>query len=229
MEGIAHAPNVTMRCKGLMIVAYAILMSCVAAVPSWADGIRDVWQTVPDSIVPAIDRVRRLEMLDLVDYKVRAEVRNRLGSNSVMDTLTANYLHVTISESSEMAMALLPCESGDTVLCVVSTYRGPEPDSKIAFYTPCWKSLDAAGHLPFHSLPESWQQLTARPDTISQERYDELMSLVRVPLVGAVLSPDGLHVDLSLSVPMLGVDDRQAMAAITVSRRMTWDGQRFVW
>ena len=81
MEGIAHAPNVTMRCKGLMIAAYAILMSCAAAVPSWADGIRDVWQTVPDSIVPAIDKVRRLEMLDLVDYNVRAEVRNRLGGS----------------------------------------------------------------------------------------------------------------------------------------------------
>ena len=83
--------------------------------------------------------------------------------------------------------------------------------------------------MPFRSLSESWQQLTARPDTISPERYGELMSLVRVPLVGAVLAADGQHVDLSLSVPMLGIDDRPAVAAIAVTRRMTWNGQRFVW
>ena len=212
-----------------MISAFLLLMSCTAVLPTWADGICDVWQTVPDSIVPAIDRVRRLEMLDLVDYKVKAEVKNRLGSNSVIDTLTASYLHVTISASSEMAMTLLSCESGDTVVCVVRTYKGPEPDSAIAFYTSQWKPLAPACYMPFRSLSESWQQLTARPDTISPERYGELMSLVRVPLVGAVLAADGQHVDLSLSVPMLGIDDRPAVAAIAVTRRMTWNGQRFVW
>ena len=223
------ARTVILRWKGRMISAFLLLMSCTAVLPTWADGICDVWQTVPDSIVPAIDRVRRLEMLDLVDYKVKAEVKNRLGSNSVMDTLTASYLHVTISASSEMAMTLLSCESGDTVVCVVRTYKGPEPDSEIAFYTSQWKPLAPACYMPFRSLLESWQQLTARPDTISPERYGELMSLVRVPLVGAVLAADGQHVDLSLSVPMLGIDDRPAVAAIAVTRRMTWNGQRFVW
>ena len=87
-----------------MASAFILLMTCMADLPLWAYGIRDVWQTVPDSIVPAIDRVRRLEMLDLVDYKVKAEVKNMLGSNSVMDTLTADYLHITISASSEMAI-----------------------------------------------------------------------------------------------------------------------------
>ncbi len=229
MGRISPAPTVAWRGKGWMISAFILLMACTAVLPSGADGIRDVWKTVPDSVVPAIDRVRRLEMLDLVDYKVKAEVKNRLGSNSVMDTLTASYLHVAISASSEMAMTLLTCESGDTVVCVVRTYRGPEPDSEIAFYSSRWKQLDASSFLPFRSLSESWQQLTARPDTISPERYGELMSLVRVPLVGAVLSADGKHVDLSLSVPMLGVDDRPAVASIAVSRRLTWNGQRFVW
>ena len=223
------ARTVILRWKGRMISACRRLMSCTAVLPTWADGICDVWQPVPDSIVPAIDRVRRLEMLDLVDYKVKAEVKNRLGSNSVMDTLTASYLHVTISASSEMAMTLLSCESGDTVVCVVRTYKGPEPDSEIAFYTSQWKPLAPACYMPFRSLSESWQQLTARPDTISPERYGELMSLVPVPLVGAVLAADGQHVDLSLSVPMLGIDDRPAVAAIAVTRRMTWNGQRFVW
>ncbi|MGM9708703.1 MAG: DUF3256 family protein [Prevotella sp.] len=229
MGRISLARTMAWRGKGWINPAFTLLMACTAVLPSWADGIRDVWKTVPDSVVPAIDRVRRLEMLDLVDYKVKAEVKNRLGSNSVMDTLTASYLHVTISASSEMAMTLLPCESGDTVVCVVKTYKGPEPDSKIAFYTSQWKQLDASCFLPFRSLSESWQQLTARPDTISPERYGELMSLVRVPLVGAILSADGQHVALSLSVPMLGVDDRPAVASIAVSRRLTWNGQRFVW
>ena len=226
---LSFARTLAWRWRGQMASAFILLMTCMADLPLWADGIRDVWQTVPDSIVPAIDRVRRLEMLDLVDYKVKAEVKNMLGSNSVMDTLTADYLHITISASSEMAISLLPCGDGDSVICVLRTYMGPEPDSEITFYTPCWQPLDAAAYLPFHSLSESWQQLVVRPDTISPERYGELMTLVRVPLVGAVMSCDGRHIDLSLSVPMQGIDDRPAMAAIASCRRLTWNGQRFVW
>lgn len=46
--------------------------------------IRSVWKSMPDSEVVAIDKVRRLEMLDLVDYKVKAEVNNRLDRKSVV-------------------------------------------------------------------------------------------------------------------------------------------------
>ena len=46
--------------RGQMTSAFILLMACMADLPLWAYGIRDVWQTVPDSIVPAIDRVRRL-------------------------------------------------------------------------------------------------------------------------------------------------------------------------
>ena len=56
-------------------------------IESAARDMRSVWKSVPDTVVPGIDRVRRLEMLDLVDYRVKAEVNNRLGTTSVMDTV----------------------------------------------------------------------------------------------------------------------------------------------
>ena len=83
------------------------LMLIALSATAQAREIRSVWKSMPDSVVVAIDKVRRLEMLDLVDYKVKAEVNNRLGSHSVMDTITSNYLHIMVSKASELSMRLL--------------------------------------------------------------------------------------------------------------------------
>ena len=205
------------------------LILVALSITTQAREIRSVWKSMPDSLVLAIDKVRRLEMLDLVDYKVKAEVDNRLGSHSVMDTITSNYLHIMLSKASELSMRLLPTAEGDTLVCMVYTYKAPKPESKISFYSLDWQQLDASKYLPFASIADVADSLYIKPDSISQERYAELRNDVVVALVSAQQSIDNDDIYLSLSLPMAAKDNKASMTAIADKRKLVWTGKKYVY
>lgn len=205
------------------------LMLIALSATAQAREIRSVWKSMPDSVVLAIDKVRRLEMLDLVDYKVKAEVNNRLGSHSVMDTITSNYLHIMVSKASELSMRLLPTADGDTLVCMVYTYKAPKPESKISFYSLDWHPLDASKYLPFASIADAADSLYTKPDSISQERYAELRDNVVVALVSAQQSIENDDICLSLSLPMAAKDNKASMTAIADKRKLVWTGKKYVY
>lgn len=205
------------------------LILVALSITTQAREIRSVWKSMPDSLVFAIDKVRRLEMLDLVDYKVMAEVDNRLGSHSVMDTITSNYLHIMVSKASELSMRLLPTAEGDTLVCMVYTYKAPKPESKISFYSLDWQQLDASKYLPFASIADVADSLYIKPDSISQERYAELRNDVVVALVSAQQSIENDDICLSLSLPMAAKDNKASMTAIADKRKLVWTGKKYVY
>ena len=214
-----------------MLFRRNILALILVALPitTQAREIRSVWKSMPDSLVFAIDKVRRLEMLDLVDYKVKAEVDNRLGSHSVMDTITSNYLHIMVSKASELSMRLLPTAEGDTLVCMVYTYKAPKPESKISFYSLDWQQLDASKYLPFASIADVADSLYIKPDSISQERYAELRNDVVVALVSVQQSIENDDIYLSLSLPMAAKDNKASMTAIADKRKLVWTGKKYVY
>lgn len=205
------------------------LILVALSITTQAREIRSVWKSMPDSLVLAIDKVRRLEMLDLVDYKVKAEVDNRLGSHSVMDTITSNYLHIMVSKACELSMRLLPTADGDTLVCMVYTYKAPKPESKLSFYSLDWQQLDASKYLPFASIADVADSLYIKPDSISQERYAELRNDVVVALVSAQQSIENDDIYLSLSLPMAAKDNKASMTAIADKRKLVWTGKKYVY
>ena len=205
------------------------LILVALSITTQAREIRSVWKSMPDSLVLAIDKVRRLEMLDLVDYKVKVEVDNRLGSHSVMDTITSNYLHIMVSKASELSMRLLPTAEGDTLVCMVYTYKAPKPESKISFYSLDWQQLDASKYLPFASIADVADSLYIKPDSISQERYAELRNDVVVALVSVQQSIENDDIYLSLSLPMAAKDNKASMTAIADKRKLVWTGKKYVY
>lgn len=205
------------------------LILVALSITTQAREIRSVWKSMPDSLVFAIDKVRRLEMLDLVDYKVKAEVDNRLGSHSVMDTITSNYLHIMVSKASELSMRLLHTADGDTLVCMVYTYKAPKPESKLSFYSLDWQQLDASKYLPFASIADVADSLYIKPDSISQERYAELRNDVVVALVSAQQSIENDDIYLSLSLPMAAKDNKASMTAIADKRKLVWTGKKYVY
>lgn len=207
----------------IIFVAVSMVADAVAR------DIRDVWKTVPDSLVKAVDRVRLLEMLDLVNYNVKAEVNNRLGSTSVMDTITSDYLHITVSKSSEQAIRLLPTAEGDTVVCMLATFKAPMAETAISFYSLDWKRLDNSCYLPFGSLCDVADSLICRPDTMSAELYSQLCSQIIFPLVSASSSVESSDMELTLSLPMLPVEERSKIEALLVGRKLVWNGRQYEW
>ena len=82
--------------KAKRLIMMLVMLSCMA---SQAKNIREIWLSMPDSLISYLDKNKRIEMVDYIDMKVRADVKNSLEGSSVMDTLTHDFLQVTLNEA----------------------------------------------------------------------------------------------------------------------------------
>lgn len=126
--------------------------------------MRSVFTSMPDSLLPYLTENNRLDMVDFIDSKMKAEVTNQLGGKSLLLKLTDNYLSLALTEASTLDMRLfdvaplaadgqpLPSADGQLssaggqlqqVLCVVRTYGSDIRESVVSFFTPDWQPLPA--------------------------------------------------------------------------------------
>ena len=185
--------------------------------------MKDFILTMPDSLVKYLNTTKRTEMVDFYFMGVKAETFNLLSEGTVLDSLTANHADIRLNESARMQLHLLPRENGDTVVCMVRTFLGEAPESTFAFYDSNWKSLERKGFLP-EVDPMS---LIHRPDTMTVERYEELLRLVDPLMVAAEITPADGALTFSLSTPMTTKKEREALQDILVQRKLKWDGKSF--
>ena len=185
--------------------------------------MKDFILTMPDSLVKYLNTTKRTEMVDFYFMGVKAETFNLLSEGTVLDSLTANHADIRLNESARMQLHLLPRENGDTVVCMVRTFLGEAPESTFAFYDSNWKSLERKGFLP-EVDPMS---LIHRPDTMTVERYEELLRLVDPLMVAAEITPADGALTFSLSTPMTTKKEREALQDILVQRKLKWDGKGF--
>jgi len=89
--------------------------------------IREVFGNVPDSIFPTLTKNNRLDMMDFIEAKMRAEVVNLLTGTSEMLSLSKDSLTIRMSEAQTLTMYLLPTEQAydslRQVVCIDRTYK----------------------------------------------------------------------------------------------------------
>ena len=101
------------KIRSIMICACLLL----ASLGIGAKSMKDLLVSMPDSLMPYLDKNLRQEMPELQEMGVKAEVKNLLGDNCVMDTLTADFLQIRMSKLSTLQVKKLPAEAGDSLLC----------------------------------------------------------------------------------------------------------------
>ena len=124
-----------------MLKRILIILFAFASLTVSAKSMREIWLSMPDSMVRYLNKSKRIEFLDYVDMKVKTDVKNLLQGSSVMDTITSNYLSVKLNEASTIQMKLLPVRGSDSLLCVVRTYSAPATESTVNFFTQDWQPL----------------------------------------------------------------------------------------
>lgn len=178
--------------------------------------MRDVFGSMPDSIFHYLSHNNRLDMIDFLESGMAAEIDNSLGGKSRLDTLTADYLHLTLNESTSVEMKLHESErllddTTKTVVCVATTYS--EAETNVEFYTSKWHKLPI-------SIDYDRSSLIARPDTMSIATYDELLRLASGYCVVARLSPDNKEIELTPTFPNVNDDERARLEAIKRQKRL---------
>ena len=178
---------------------------------------------MPDSVVPYLNTVKRTEMVDFYGMGVKAETFNLLSEGTVLDSLTASFASISLSESSRLQLSLLTAEQGDTLLCMVRTWLGEAPESVVEFYDDGWRQLDRRLFLD-EIEPAS---LVAMPDTMDVERYHDLLRLIDPMMVQTVFCPDEHALCFSLSTPMVSKKEQEELKAILLQRKVKWNGKNF--
>lgn len=197
---------------------------CAIALAMCAHGksLRTLWVSMPDSLAPSLDKNLRTELVELQEMGIKPEVNNLLGSTSVMDTITHDFLQVKLSALASLQMKLLPLSDGDSVLCVVNTVAAPEKESEVFFYDQQWNMLDVKRFFGGKSLSEIRESLIQRPDTMSEAKFSELKSMIEPRMLSATLFEQEKSIVFHLSLPLLSEKDKKLVSAIRVQRKFNW-------
>ena len=206
----------------IMICACLILASTGVG----AKSMKDLLVSMPDSLLPYLDRNLRLELPELQEMGVKAEVKNLLEENSVMDTLTADFLQLRLSKVAILQMKKLPT-GNDSLVCVIKTIAGPEKESQVMLFDQDWNSKDVQKLFDGKSLQQLAGTLVQKPDTMSEGRFAELQSMIEPQMVNALLMQHDNSIVVRLSLPLLSAEDKKAINVIKMQRKFNWNGKTF--
>lgn len=196
---------------------YIVLLLCSLSISCGASIAKDWWLTMPAVLTPYLSKENKQKMIELSESNVKFSVTNRLGEQSRMDTLTADYLAVSLSEVARLEMRLLPCDT-DTIVCIVQTVFMPEKRSKVNFYDRNWVQKDIA-------LPEL--PVPARPDTMAQDEYQRLLRAMSVRTVYMRLAANAATLTMSYEPHYVSVDEQRSLQKLIIPVTFAWRGNRF--
>lgn len=190
--------------------------------------MRDVWQSMPDHLLPYLHQNLRTELLELHDMKVKPEVKNLLSGTSVMDTLTTDYTFLHLSEYSTLSLKLLTRSDSTQLICFVKTVMAPEAESEVRFFDVNWQSLDIPSGLPLHESAEALlSRMTVKPADMEEGRFEELRKMIDPVMCHVMLSPAASTLVMQLSIPALTRQERDDIQPIIKQISFKWDGQTF--
>lgn len=199
-----------------------VLISIISIGQTSAQTMRDVWLSMPDSVIPYLDASNRSAMLDVLEQNDGSGVVGKLQETSCIDLLTSDYMSVLLSNASTMQIRLLPTAT-DTLMCVVRTFFAPQAESEIAFYTTKWERLAQSFVEPVEP-----DRFFCRPEAMSESRFAELVSIWKDCLmVRAILDAAEPRLILQCSSPIATRDEQKEMQPALVQISLKWDGKTF--
>ena len=207
-----------------VLLIFVLLLGLVANAQSMK--MKDVFKAMPDSLLPYLSQNNRLDFIDFIESNMEAKVTNGLGGTSVMHVLTDSYMRLSLNDASELQVRLLPVstpvDSLRQIVCVVRTYGNIGQESVVSFYSCLWRPLDM-------SIQEliCVDDLMTRPDTMTEERYKEVVGILKPYLVRAELSADEDCITFQLSEINISSDDLADVSAVKVLRKLKWNNNKF--
>lgn len=212
-------------CKTIYTAALICLLVMTNTVE--AKSLKELWHAMPDSLAPSLNKNLRIELTDLQEMKVKAEVTSLLGDTSILDTLTANFAQVRVNRSCTIQLKLLPSAIGDSVLCMVKTLAAPERESEVILYDQQWQPMDMSRTFGEKSISNIPAMLIQKPDTMNEERFEELQKMIEPKMVSAMLLEHEDAIVFFLSLPLLSNEEKKQVRTIKVQRKFKWNGRVF--
>lgn len=115
-----------------------MLLCVFSAISTFAQDMKVVFVSMPDSILPLLTKVNKEDCVDFLACDMKAEVKNRFGRTTELKVLTDEYLFLQTTPNSSMELRLFPVNDSTKVICMVKTVCASACDSEVHFYTSDW-------------------------------------------------------------------------------------------
>lgn len=204
------------------IIATAMMGLC-CNVSGQTVTVRDVFKLMPDSLLPCLTQNNKLDLLDFVDSKMDADVKNKLDEHTRLTRLTDSFMHIDVSEASTIELrllkptAMLP-DTADAVVCFAQTLGGDNGETVVNLYTSKWHLLETIEL----SLPP-----LVLPDTLNEEKKAELNGLSDNMMAKATLSEDAETLTVTPTLPLLSAEDKAKLKPYLRTVTLMWNGITF--
>ena len=205
-----------------LVVAY-ILSFCLSV--AYAADVRDVFVAMPDSVLPLLSAINRLDMLDFHDSGMKAVVRNRLEGESELTDISPQSLRIRYTGNSDVTIRLFYYRDSVPVICVAHTVESNGIcDSRLNFFDSKWNILDASRMLPIPTF-EAFVRNDLNKDSVAY--------LKRMSGIGSVKAslPDDSDM-IEFEYTGLLPDGEDSVKCASCLRKdpiiYDWNGKRFV-
>ena len=193
---------------------FLILLVSFSLLPLNAQNMRQIWLEMPDSIVPYLNRSLRTELADYVTMGMKSEVMNALRDTTRIEKLTDDYILVQLSNATKLEIKSLDAST----IVMAQTLCGPLAESKLSLFSNNWE---------VKPLNIDVSPMFVKPDTMSQQRYSELLDMANITMNEFQLSVKDNSLTIKYSVPLLSSTDKKEMQAILRQRKLNWNGTTF--
>ena len=187
----------------LRFVSLYILILC-SALPLRAGLIDSLFINAPQDVLPLLGQTERLDLLDLYDYRLKAEVENRLGGRSLLEYKDSCMLRLRVSDAESWEMHCVQGEGCALLICLNSVRAGGEM-TRLSAYNLSWQPIKLA-----FPKPDCKHFLTAAPaDSLTDADLSAFHALLPALPVAASWQ-EGNRLQLRIDASALATDLRRA-------------------
>ena len=203
-------------------VVICLLSLCMSV--AYAIDVRDMFIAMPDSVLPLLSGINRLDMLDFHDSGMKSVVRNRLEGNSELVEIDSNSMRIRYTGNSEVAIRLYYYKDSVPVACLVHTVTSNGlSDSRVNFYDSNWNRLDGSRLLRIPTLEDFIRDGLSR-DSVS---YVHRMSPVNSIKVRFTDNPEQMEFEYT-GIRFTGEDSLRCASCLKPDPLLyEWNGKRF--
>ncbi len=195
--------------KTLIIICFLTCWLCVSA-----QSLREVWIEMPDSILPYLSKSQRTELADYVEMKAEPAVLSTFGDSVRIERMTNNYLLLKANEATRLEIKLLD----NNTLALVQTWMAPVAESKLSLFNLQWQPKEAV---------VEYNENIVKPDTMTDEEFNDLKSLMYPRLKEYRLSPENNSLSVSWNYPLLSKKELKRMVDLLKPQVLNWTGRDF--
>lgn len=179
--------------------------------------------SAPTRVIPTIDPMTRLDMIDYFNAGSDKPSRNAVGGECRILEETNESITFTTSDASEYTLSLLPSmkKGGRPILMMVRTLKTPAEDSSAKFYNADWEEITGLFEVP---LLKDWLNETGK-----RQRKD-VENAVPFVLAKMAYSPSNQTITITNNIGDYIPEESLGLAKESLHKQLhfRWNGRKFV-